>query len=122
MLTEPSLETQPRPLTAGAAMGAASRIAAAAAGAITTVVLARILGPDGWASYFVAQSLMAILLASTTLGIQYGIVYYVSSARWGASAAFVSALKFALCMGAVGAAVGLGARLAFASAFAGLSI
>jgi O-antigen/teichoic acid export membrane protein len=122
MLTEPSLETQPRPLTTGAAMGAASRIAAAAAGGITTIVLARVLGPDGWASYFVAQSLMAILLASTTLGIQYGIVYYVSSARWGASAAFVSALKFALCMGAVGAAVGLGARLAFPSAFAGLSI
>lgn len=122
MPAEPTLEIPPRPLATGAAMFAASRITATAALAITTIVLARVLGPDGWASYFVAQALIAILLASTTLGLEHGIAYYVSSARWEAHAALASALKVALCMGALGAAVGVCARLAFPSAFAGLSV
>ena len=78
-------------------MGAASRIAIATAGAITTVILARVLGPDGWASYFLAQSLIVILLASTTLGIELGIAYYVSSAQMGR--------KSGVCLGSEGCSV-----------------
>ena len=40
------------------------------------------LGDDGWAGYFLAQSLILLLLASSTLGIEHGIAYYVSSGRW----------------------------------------
>jgi O-antigen/teichoic acid export membrane protein len=103
-------------------MGATSRGIATVAGVITTIALARTLEPDGWASYFVAQSLIAILIACTTLGVEYGVAYYVSSDRWGARAALISALAVAVCMGALGAAAGLLARLLFPSAFAGLSI
>jgi O-antigen/teichoic acid export membrane protein len=103
-------------------MGAASRITTTAAGAITTIILARALEPEGWASYFVAQSLIVILVAFTTLGIEQGIAYYVSSARWDPGAAFASALKVALCMGVLGAAAGVCARLLFPSAFAALSV
>jgi len=103
-------------------MGATSRGIATVAGVITTIALARVLEPDGWASYFVAQSLFAILIACATLGVEYGVAYYVSSGRWGARAALNSSLKIAACMGALGAAAGLVARLLFPSAFAGLSI
>ena len=100
----------------------ASRVSVAITAAIATIVLARVLGDDGWAGYFVAQSFGLLLLAATTLGIEHGIAYYVSSGTWRASAAFHAALAVALCMGAVGACAGLAARLLFPSAFAGLSV
>jgi O-antigen/teichoic acid export membrane protein len=112
----------PRPLTGGAVMLAASRIGVTAAGAITTIVIARTLGPRGWAAYFVAQSLAGILLAGSTLGVEHGIAYFVSSKRWAARAAFDSALKVAASVGIVAAAIGLCLRLLAPSAFAGLSV
>jgi O-antigen/teichoic acid export membrane protein len=111
-----------RPLTGGAVMMAASRIGVTAAGAIATIVIARVLGPRGWGTYFVAQSLAAILLAGSTLGVEHGIAYFVSSARWAAREALDSALRVALSVGIVGAGAGLGLRLLLPSAFAGLSI
>ena len=85
-------------------------------------MLARVLGPDGWAGYFVAQSLLLILLAATTLGVEHGIAYYVGSGRWGARTAYGSALQVAAVMGCVGATVGVAARILVPSAFAGLSV
>lgn len=122
MRAEPTLETPPRALKSGAILASTSRVGVAITGAIATIVLARVLGDDGWAGYFLAQSLILLLLASSTLGIEHGIAYYVSSGRWRARAAFSAALKVAVCMGAVGACAGLAARLLFPSAFAGLSV
>jgi O-antigen/teichoic acid export membrane protein len=119
---EAAHETSSRPLTGGAVMMATSRICVTVAGAITTIVIARVLGPRGWGTYFVAQSLAAILLAGSTLGVEHGIAYFVSSARWGARAAFASALKVAVCVGVASAGLGLGVRLLVPSAFAGLSL
>jgi O-antigen/teichoic acid export membrane protein len=103
-------------------MGAASRIAVTGAGGLTTVVLARLLGPEGWGSYFVAQSLFLMLMVAMGLGIEHGIAYYVGSGRWGARAACGTALKMAGLTGLAGAGLGLGARLLAPSAFAGLSL
>ena len=69
-----------------------------------------------------AQSLLAILLVATTLGVEHGITYFVSSGVWPPRAAYRSSVRMALVMGAVGAAVGVGARLLAPSAFAGLSV
>jgi O-antigen/teichoic acid export membrane protein len=121
MPAEPILET-PRALKSGALLSSTSRVGVAVTGAIATIVLARVLGDDGWAGYFVAQSLILLLLAGTTLGVEHGIAYYVSSGTWRASSAFSSALKVAACMGFVGVCAGLAARLLFPSAFAGLSV
>jgi O-antigen/teichoic acid export membrane protein len=115
-------DSPPRPLTVGAVMSATSRITVTIAGAAATIVLARVLGPSGWAAYFVAQSLVLLLVAASSLGVEQGIVYYVSSSRWGARAAFASALKVSIVMGTIGALVGLGTRLLVPSAFAGLSV
>jgi O-antigen/teichoic acid export membrane protein len=103
-------------------MSATSRIVVTLAGAAATIVLARVLGPQGWAAYFVAQSLLMILLAATTLGVEHGIAFYVSSARWAARAAFRSALGVAAVMGCVGALAAVVVRLLAPSAFAGLSV
>ncbi|HUZ15038.1 MAG TPA: oligosaccharide flippase family protein [Gaiellaceae bacterium] len=111
-----------RPLTGGAAMSATSRIAVTALGAATTILIARLLGPSGSGTYFVAQSLLAVLLVATTLGVEHGITYFVSSRRWPPRAAYMSSLRMALVMGAIGAVLGLGARLVVPSAFAGMSV
>ena len=50
------LEIQaPRPLAGGAAMSATGRIAVTGAGAATTIVLARLLGPQGWGTFSIAS-------------------------------------------------------------------
>lgn len=111
-----------RPLTGGAVIAALSRVSVMVAGVITTVVLARVLGPRDWGSYVVAQSLAAILVAGTTLGVEHGIAYFVSSGRWNARSAFESALRVALVMGLIGAAVGVASRIVAPSAFEGLPV
>ena len=122
MTTSSTHARPPRPLTVGAVLAASSRVVVTVAGATATIVLARVLGPEGWATYFIGQSLFLILLAATTLGVESGIAYFVGSARWGARAAFRSALRVAALMGVVGALVGTAARLLVPSAFAGLSV
>jgi O-antigen/teichoic acid export membrane protein len=112
----------PRPLTGGIVMTAASRVGVTGIGAATTIVLARVLGAKDWGSYFLAQSLFAILVAGTTLGIEHGIAYFVSSGKWGARAALQSAVTMAAAMGALGAGVALVVRLLVPSAFAGLPV
>jgi O-antigen/teichoic acid export membrane protein len=103
-------------------MNAGSRITVAAAGALTTIALARVLGPGGWGSYFVAQSLALMLTVAMGLGVEHGIAYYVGSRQWGARAAYSAALKAAAVLGVLGAALGIGARLLAPSAFAELSV
>lgn len=119
--TEPA-EPAPRPLTGGAVMAAASRGTVAVTGALTTIIIARVLGPEGSGTYFVAQSIVLLLMVAGTLGIEHGIAYYVSAGSWPARRAFASAMRMAALAGAVGVVVALLARLAFPSAFGGLSV
>jgi O-antigen/teichoic acid export membrane protein len=103
-------------------MASASRIGVTVVGGVTTIALARLLGPSGWAAFFVALSVVAVLLAATTLGVEHGIAYYVSSATWGPRAAFQSAVRVSACIGTLGAAAAVVVRLLVPSAFAGLSV
>lgn len=120
---EPDLAPAPaRPLTGGAVMSAASRITVAATGAAATILVARLLGPTGTGDYALAQTLIMLLTIATTLGVEHGITYYVSSHRWSAAEAYRSAQRVALVSGLAGAALGLGARLAVPSAFGDLSV
>ena len=101
-------------------MSAASQIWVTLAGGIVTIVLARVLGPHDWGGYSIAVSLIAILTAATTLGIDHGIAYFVGSRRWEPRAALGTALRVAVVTGTLGAAVGLAAHALVPSAFAGL--
>lgn len=115
-------EAPPRPLTGGAVMSAASRIWVTLAGGVTTIVLARVLGPRDWGGYSIAVSLLAILTAATTLGVDQGIAYFVGARRWEPRAALGSALRMAAVTGTLGAVAGLALRVLIPSAFAGLPV
>jgi enterobacterial common antigen flippase len=112
----------PRPLTGGAVMSATSRIVVAVTGAAATIVVARLLGPAGSGAFAVAQTLVLMLTVGTTLGVEHGIAYYVSSGRWSAAGAFRDSQLLALGSGIAGAFIGIFARLVVPSAFHGLSL
>lgn len=118
----PAPEAPPRPLTGGAVMSAASRIWVTLTGGIATIVLARVLGPHDWGSYSIAGSLVAVLVALTTLGVDQGIAYFVGGREWEPRAAFGSAFRMAAVAGIFGAVLGLVARAVVPSAFAGLPL
>lgn len=111
-----------RPLTGGAVTLAASRVGVALTGSLATVAVARILGPAGSGSYAIAISTILVLTSMSTLGVEYGIAYYVSSRRWDARAALHSAQRVALGAGLLGGTLGLGLRLAYPTAFDGLPV
>jgi O-antigen/teichoic acid export membrane protein len=92
------------------------------AGGTTAIVLARVLGPQGWGSYSIAVSLVVVIAAATTLGVDQGIAYFVGARRWPPRAALRSALRMAAITGTLGAMVGLAVRLVVPSAFAGLPV
>jgi O-antigen/teichoic acid export membrane protein len=120
MTSEP--EPTMRPLTGGAVMSAASRLTVAATGAAATILVARLLGPDGAGGYAIAQALLLMLTVATTLGVEHGIAYYVSSGRWSAHSAYRAAQRVAFCSGVAGTGLGVLARLLVPSAFGNLSV
>ncbi|HWC26819.1 MAG TPA: oligosaccharide flippase family protein [Solirubrobacteraceae bacterium] len=115
-------ETALRPITGGAVMGAVSRVTVAITGAVTTIFVARMLGPEGTGGFAVALTLVLLLTVGCSLGIEHGIAYYVASGNWPPRDALRAALRVALLSGAAGAALCVLARLALPSAFGGLSV
>jgi O-antigen/teichoic acid export membrane protein len=103
-------------------MSAASRGSVAVTGAVTTILVARLLGPEGAGAFAVALSLVVMLTTFATLGVEHGVAYFVSSGRWAARDALASVTRIALLTGSAAALIGLGARLAAPSAFAGLTV
>lgn len=103
-------------------MAATSRVVVAATGAFTTIFVARLLGPGGAGGYAIAQSLILVGMVATTLGVEHGIAYYVSSGRWPARAADASAQRVALVSGVAGAGAGVVLRALFPAPFDGLSV
>lgn len=112
---------QPRPITGGAVMTAVSQVTVALTGALATVAVARLLGPEGTAAYTVALSLFVMLMTVSTLGLESGMTYLVSSRRWGPRAAFAQAQVAALVLGLAGIGLGLAARAIVPDAFEGVS-
>ena len=115
-------QIEPRPLSGGAVMAAASRISVTVAGGLTTLVLARVIGPGGFGTYSVARAIVPLLATATTLGVEHGITYFVSTGGWAARTAHLTVLKLSAITGVAGAAVGLGVRALIPSAFAGLTV
>jgi O-antigen/teichoic acid export membrane protein len=118
---QPAADPSLRPVTAGAAMSATSRGLVAVTGAVTTILVARLLGPAGAGAFAIAITLVVMLLTFATLGLEHGMAYHVSSGRWAPRGALVTVTRVALVTGTTAALVGLAVRLAVPSAFAGLS-
>lgn len=111
-----------RLMVSGAVLSAASRLVVALAGAATTIVVSRVLGSSGLGTYAVAQSVLGILLVLTTIGLEHGIVYYVSSGRWDSGSAFWGSQIAALVCGMTGGGLVMLVRVVAPSALRGLSV
>jgi O-antigen/teichoic acid export membrane protein len=111
-----------RPLTDGAVRSGVSQFINVVGGALTTLVLATILGPAGAGRYAVALSLVLGLFTFATLSLQLGVGYFVGSGTWAPRRALIDTHFAAVVLGAasIGAAVGI--RAAFPSAFHGLNL
>jgi O-antigen/teichoic acid export membrane protein len=113
---------KPRPLTGGAVRSAIAQAAVAVAGALTTLIVARLLGPSGAGAYAIALSLLLGLMALGTAGLETGTSYMVSAGRWSPQAAFRQTQLVALGLGLAAAGAGLGVRYLAPSAFEGVSV
>jgi O-antigen/teichoic acid export membrane protein len=111
-----------RPMASGAVMSALSRGLVTLASAATTILVAHVLGPSGFGAYVVAQTLLIVLMVVATLGVDHGILYYVSSGRWSPTSAFRGSQRLALVCGVTGAGGGVLARILVPQAFHGLSL
>ncbi len=103
-------------------MSSASRIWVTVAGGVTTIVLVRLLKQGDWGGYSIAVSLLAIIVAATTLGVDQGIAYFVGARRWGLGPRSGRRCRWLWAAGTLGAVLGLAARVLFPSAFAGLPL
>jgi len=83
------------------------RVASIASSAGFSVVIARLLGPEGSGKYALALAFFVALSTLSTLGIDLGITWLVSGGRWSPRGAFVFSQRAALVLGAAGAAAGL---------------
>jgi len=113
---------KPRPLAGGAAMNALSQIVIAVTAALSTIVVARLFGPDGTGTYSVALTLFTMLFVLGTLGLESGITYLVSSRRWSPRSALVQSQLAALVLGLGGMGIGVAVKLVVGSALEGLPL
>lgn len=91
-------------------------------GALTTVLVARLLGPDGTGAFTLALTVTLLLGVVGSLGLETGMTFLVSSRRWGARQALWSTQRAAVWLGVGGALLVVGAVLAAPDAFAGLDL
>ena len=113
---------KPRPLTEGAVRSGVSQFVSAGAGALTTLILARVLGPAGTGRYAVTISLIIGLQTFATLSLQVSIGYFVGRGTWPPRQAFVTTQLAALGLGLTSVAVALLIRALFPSAFHNISV
>jgi O-antigen/teichoic acid export membrane protein len=112
----------PRSLRSGAVLMAGAQVLTAVTGFATTIVVGRVLGPDGVGAYTVALSIVLVLGVVAPLGLENGIAWAVAGGRWAPRDALGRSQVAAAVLGVAAALVAVAARLAFPSAFAGLTV
>ena len=95
-------------LVSGASLNVAAQIVTIAAAGLTSVAIARLLGPSGTGTLALAVTLVTLATTLFSLGLRAGIIYRVSRGSWAAGDAIRSAHLAALVLGIAGAVVGLG--------------
>lgn len=101
---------------------AISRGTLAVTGAGTTLVVARMLGPDGAGAYALALTLLLLSTVAASLGVEHGIAYFVSNGTWAREAAFRASVQVGIFSGLVVAGAVVGARMLMPAAFGGLDL
>jgi O-antigen/teichoic acid export membrane protein len=108
-LDEPTVDAPPparRRLAIGASAALAGQLATVAGGVVTSIFLAHWFGPSGTGTYALLGNLFAAVILLSALGLPTGITFFVSRRHWPLRAALHQSAAAALCMGAVGGALG----------------
>ena len=107
MSSGPAPQQPPRSLAGGALLAATARVGFVFGGALVTVLVARLLGPDDSGAFLVISSLLLTLITLSTLGLEIGAAWMVASRRWPLPSALASSALAALILGLIGAAIGM---------------
>jgi O-antigen/teichoic acid export membrane protein len=99
-----------------------SQVITAVTGALTTLLLARILGPAGAGAYAIALTLTLGLMTLGTLSLQNGISVLVAGGRWSPRTALVQTQYVAVALGLIAVGAGLAVFYAFPAALHGLDL
>jgi O-antigen/teichoic acid export membrane protein len=99
-----------------------AQVVTALTGFLTTIIVARLTGPEGVGAFSVALSILLVLGALASLGLENGIAWSVAAGRWAPRAALRQTQLPAALLGMVGMAIALAARLIAPDAFGGLSV
>ncbi len=106
----------------GALAAAAVQTAGIAAGALSSLVIARKLGAHGTGVYAVAGQFLLSMMMLGGLGLRTGIAYELSAGRLSARAAATQATAMSVFFGALAGAIGFGLyELGSDSVFEGIS-
>lgn len=102
-----------RALGSGAIFASAAQVTTALALGAASIVVARLLGPEGAGAYGVVASGVVLLITLGSFGLGVGITYSVSHGRWPAGAALRQAQIPALVIGAFAAGTGVALAVLF---------
>jgi O-antigen/teichoic acid export membrane protein len=97
-----------RHLGGGVLASTASQVVTLFATAVTSVLIARILGADGLGAFALAASFAAASVLVVGLGVKQGIVVLVGSGSWPLRAVAADLILPLLVLGALGAAIVVG--------------
>lgn len=86
---------------------AAARALAAIFGLLSTIIIARVLGPAGQGVFSLAILLPTTLLAFSTLGVNISATYFASRKNYSLSQIFGASIFFSIVLGILTTAVGL---------------
>jgi len=103
--------TETRSMAGGAFLASVARVAFVVAGGGVSILVARLLGPEGSGGFLVISSLMFTLAALGTVGLEIGVGWMLGSGRWDRQSALASTAFAALALGVVTAAIGFGVYL-----------
>jgi O-antigen/teichoic acid export membrane protein len=106
-VTEEGAGAPRRALGPGAAMAGVSQAAVTVGGALTSIVIARLLGASGTGTFNLALSALLIMGAFANLGIPNGVSYYVGNRTWRPGDALRQVQLAAIVLGCLGAAAAL---------------
>lgn len=97
-----------RHLATGASLNVVAQLVTIGAAGITSVAIARLLGPSGTGTLALAVTLVTLATTLFSLGLRAGIIYRISGGRWAPGEAAHAAQIAALVLGGAGALLGLG--------------
>ncbi len=97
-----------RHLATGASLNVVAQLVTIGAAGVTSVAIARLLGPSGTGTLALAVTLVTLSATLFSLGLRAGIIYRVSRGSWAAGDAAHAAQLAALVLGGVGSLLGMG--------------